>query len=153
MKLGEVVQKERLRKGVSLDEAARILGVSQDEYRDIESGASPLEAWAPGLAEIAIALEIPTSRLVSESGRSGDAAEGQVGRLIQEHRIRKGLTLDELARKACITREELERLESRESMNEKFGPMLLRFAEAIEQPVFNLFYPCGVTFKELDDYP
>jgi len=27
------------------------------------------------------------------------------------------------------------------------------FAEIIEQPVFNLFYPCGLPFQELDDYP
>ena len=153
MKLGEVMQKERLRKGLSLNDAARILGVSQDEYRDLESGESPLEKWGPALAEIAIELGTPTSRLVSESGKSRDAVEGQVGQLIQRHRISKGLTVDELARKTRLTREELERMESGQSMNEKFGPLLLRFAEAIEQPVFNLFYPCGVSFKELDDYP
>ena len=31
--------------------------------------------------------------------------------------------------------------------------LLLGFAEVIEQPVFNLFYPCGLPFQELDDYP
>ena len=36
---------------------------------------------------------------------------------------------------------------------EQVGPRLLAFAEAIEQPVFNLFYPCGLPFQELDDYP
>ena len=25
--------------------------------------------------------------------------------------------------------------------------------EMREQPVFNLFYPCGLPFQELDDYP
>lgn len=153
MKLGAVLQKERLRKEISLNDAARILGVSAEEYRDIESGESQLEAWAPALAEIAIGLETPTSRLVSESGKARDAADGQLGRLIQRHRIRKGMTVAELADKAHITRGELEQLESGESMTEKFGPMLLRFAETIEQPVFNLFYPCGVSFKDVDDYP
>jgi hypothetical protein len=29
----------------------------------------------------------------------------------------------------------------------------LRFAEMIEQPIFNLFYPCGLPLQELQDYP
>ena len=36
---------------------------------------------------------------------------------------------------------------------EKYGPLLLHFAELIEQPVFNLFYPCGLPLEKLDDYP
>ena len=50
---------------------------------------------------------------------------------------------------------------------EKWGPCLahmasyletptsrpLASAEMIDQPVFNLFYPCGLPFWELDDYP
>ena len=36
---------------------------------------------------------------------------------------------------------------------EEYGPVLLHFAEIIEQPVFNLFYPCGLPLEKLDDYP
>jgi hypothetical protein len=44
-------------------------------------------------------------------------------------------------------------IEAGKSPIERFGPLLLGFAEVIEQPVFNLFYPCGLPFQELDDYP
>jgi len=39
----------------------------------------------------------------------------------------------------------------------KFGAsnlrVMLRFAEVIEQPVFNLYHPCGVPYDQIDDYP
>jgi hypothetical protein len=31
--------------------------------------------------------------------------------------------------------------------------VLLRFAEAVEQPVFNLLNPCGIPAAQLADYP
>jgi len=44
-------------------------------------------------------------------------------------------------------------IENGESPLEYCGPFLLRFAEVIEQPIFNLFYPCGVPLDKLVDYP
>jgi hypothetical protein len=48
---------------------------------------------------------------------------------------------------------ELVQIENGESPLETYGSILLRFAEVIDQPIFNLFYPCGLPFQELEDYP
>lgn len=166
MKLGDVLKKERKNKALSVPEIATRMGVSEEEYRDIEAGASPAETWGPILAQIAIQLETPTSRLLADSGRSADTREGQAGELIKKHRERRGKSPEELATALAAEQAEFrqwvdggtavqryEEIESGSTPLEKYGPLLLAFAEAIEQPVFNLFYPCGLPFQELDDYP
>lgn len=163
MKLGDVLKKEREKKGLSPEETAEKLGISADEYGKLEAGETPAEEWAPRLAHIAIALETPTSRLLAESGRSEDTEKGQAGKLITGHRERKDLSVDQVMEiiekntsdEGLITmsREEYESAEAGTSPIETYGPLLLHFAEVIEQPVFNLFYPCGLPFQKLDDYP
>jgi transcriptional regulator with XRE-family HTH domain len=153
MKLGDVLKKEREKKGASPEEAAEKLGVSVEDYNKLESGESDVEKWAPLLAEIAIKLETPTSRLISETGRAEDAKAGQSGKLIQQHRERRELSADDLAEGIGVSKEEYAQIEAGDSPLEQYGPQVLAFAELIEQPVFNLFYPCGLPFQELDDYP
>lgn len=153
MKLGDVLRKEREKRQLSTAETAERLGVAQEEYLAIEAGDSPAEVWGPRLAQIAIALETPTSRLLAESGRAADARAGQAGGLIARHRESRGKSTDELARALALEEAEYLRIETGESEIEKYGPLFLSFAETIDQPVFNLFYPCGLPFQELDDYP
>ena len=162
MKLGDVLKKERENKGLSFGEVASGLGLSEDRYGQIEGGESLAEEWAPRLAHMAVALETPTSRLLAESGRSSDCKPGQAGALIKGHRERRGMSIEEMVEKIESTAEnglvkisvaEYESVEAGESPIEEFGPLLLHFAEMIEQPVFNIFYPCGLPFQELDDYP
>jgi transcriptional regulator with XRE-family HTH domain len=153
MKLGDVLKKEREKKGVSVEDTASHLKVSQEHYEAMEAGESEAEEWGPRLAQIAIKLETPTARLLSETGRSEDAKEGECGSLITKHRERHELTTEAMAEHLEISQEEYEKIESGDSALEQIGPRLLRFAELIEQPVFNLFYPCGLPFQELDDYP
>jgi hypothetical protein len=57
-----------------------------------------------------------------------------------------------MAKAIGIQHEEYLQIESGSSELERFGPMFLRFSELIDQPMFNLFYPCGVFFEKLDDY-
>lgn len=52
-----------------------------------------------------------------------------------------------------ISEEVYSEIEAGDSPIEEYGPILLHFAEVIGQPVFNLFYPCGLPFQGLDDYP
>jgi transcriptional regulator with XRE-family HTH domain len=59
----------------------------------------------------------------------------------------------ELAESLGLSRGEYEEIERGESPLEQLGPRMLRFAEAIEQPLFNLFYPCGLPLESLEDYP
>ncbi len=170
MKLGDVLKKERENKDVSPEEAAERLAITREEYEEIEAGETPAEKWGPVLAQIAIQLEVPTSRLLTESGRFADTAEGQAGPLIRGHRERREKTVGEVVaginkllqeldipqedlQALEISEEDYEEIEAGKSELEKYGPLLLGFAEVIEQPVFNLFYPCGLPFQELDDYP
>ena len=129
--------------------------VSVDLYESIERGESQVEEWGPRLAQIAIKLSTPTSRLISETGKAKDAAlaVGQCGKLIRKHREKRSLSQQQLAEQLQWQVEQLESVENGESLLESLGPLLLRFAETIEQPIFNLFYPCGLPFGELKDYP
>ncbi|MGD2114733.1 MAG: helix-turn-helix transcriptional regulator [Acidobacteriota bacterium] len=153
MKLGDVLKKEREKKGLSTAEVAEKLGIKEKEYEELEAGESPAEEWGPHLAQIAIELETPTSRLLAESGRFEDTEKGQAGELIKGHRERREKTEAEMAEALGISEDEYKKVEGGKSPIETYGPLLLGFAEAIEQPVFNLFYPCGLPFQELDDYP
>lgn len=153
MKLGDVLKKERERKKLSFENTASQLGLSEDEYREIEGGTSPAEKWGPLLALVAIQLETPTSRLLAESGKSADTKQGQAGQLITKHRERRQKTPEQMAEKLEIPLDDYKQIEAGESGIEKYGPLLLHFAELIEQPVFNLFYPCGLPLDKLDDYP
>ena len=153
MKLGDVLKKERENKKLSIEEVADKLGISAKEWETMEAGESPAEQWGPHLAQIAIELETPTSRLLAESGRFSDTKKGQAGGLIQGHRQRREKSEVEMAEALGISEDEYRKIESGDSELEVYGPRFLGFAEAIEQPVFNLFYPCGLPFQELDDYP
>ena len=153
MKLGDVLKKERTRKKLSPEETASKLGIPPEEYAEIEAGGSPAEKWGPLLALIAIKLETPTSRLLADSGKSADCKDGQAAELIRKHRERRNKTVEQMAEGLEIPKEEYEQIEAGQSGIEKYGPLLLHFAELIEQPVFNLFYPCGLPLDKLDDYP
>jgi transcriptional regulator with XRE-family HTH domain len=153
VKLGEVLAKERQRQGMSADEVAVGLGIPLAEYQDWEAGRSAAERWGPILAKIAVKLETPVSRLLTETGKAADTTQGQAAKLIADHRKRKGLSAADLSGWSGCTAEELAELESGRSAIEEVGPRLLRFAELIHQPVFNLLYPCGLPFEAIEDYP
>jgi transcriptional regulator with XRE-family HTH domain len=153
MKLGQVMKKERERKKVSPADAASRLGIPEDRYAEIEAGTSPVEKWGPLLFQSAVKLETPTSRLLAESGKSKDCKPGQAGELIRKHRERRQITADQFAQQLGISREDLDEIEAGRSGIEEYGPILLGFAEIIEQPVFNLYLPCGIQYDQLDDYP
>jgi transcriptional regulator with XRE-family HTH domain len=154
VKLGQVLMKERERKKLSPDDMAGKLGIAADKYQEIEAGESPAETWGPRLALIAIKLETPTSRLLADSGRSADTRAGQAGELIRKHRERRGKTPEQMAEALEIPADEYQQIEAGQSPVEEYGPLFLRFAETIEQPVFNLFYPFGLPLDKLnlEDY-
>ncbi|HEV2844574.1 MAG TPA: helix-turn-helix domain-containing protein [Thermoanaerobaculia bacterium] len=154
MKLGEVLMKERERKKLSPEDMAGKLGIPVEKYQEIEEGRSEGETWGPLLARIAIKLETPTSRLLADSGRAADTRPGQAGELIRKHRERRSKTPEQMAELLEVSREEYERIETGQSPIEEYGPFFLRFAEVIEQPVFNLFYPFGLPLDRLsvEDY-
>ena len=153
MKLGDVLRKEREKKEVSIDDMAKECEMTPADYQKMENGESPAEQWGPILAKIAIKLETPTSRLLADSGKAADVVKGKCGGLIIKHRERRELAKDQVAEYAELSAEEYDEVEAGKSPIEVYGKILLRFAEVIEQPVFNLFYPCGLPFQELDDYP
>src|SRR5882757_6095948 len=114
MKLGDVLRKERERKKLTIEDAVAKMGISQDGYEELESGASPIEEWGPKLALIAIKLSTPTSRLISATGKSLQAGQeqGQCGQLIKMHRESRDLSQSELADKLGWPEEQLIAVES-----------------------------------------
>jgi transcriptional regulator with XRE-family HTH domain len=155
MQLGDILRKERERKKITAADMAARLGLSLEAYNEFESGASPIEEWGPRLPQIAIKLSIPTSRLISETGKSAQAllTNGQCGRLVTTHREKRRLSQEELAALLGWSIDQLASIEGGDSPLEAYAPLLLRFAETINQPIFNLFYPCGLPFDTLQDYP
>ena len=99
MTLGDLLKKERERKGLSREEMAARLELSVENYEELETGQSVIEDWGPKLAQIAIKLSVPTSRLISETGKAAQAKleDGQCGKLIRTHREQKRLSTEDLA--------------------------------------------------------
>ena len=154
MKLGEVLMKERERKKLSKEDVASKLGISLEEYDQIEAGESEAEKWFPLLCLTAVKLSVPTSRLLAESGKSKDCNPGQAGPLIKGHRERRQMTADQMAEQLEVSREEYEQVEAGQSGIEKWGPLFLHFAEIVELPVFNFYLPFGLPYNQLriEDY-
>lgn len=155
MKLADVLRKERERKKITAGDAAVKISLPIEDYERLEGGASPIEEWGPKLAQLAISLSTPTSRLISETGKSLHARQrdGQCGQLIRTHRTRRRLSQEDLAKLLNWPVDQVASIERGESPLELYAPLLLQFAELIDQPIFNLFYPCGLPFEKLNDYP
>src|SRR5262249_43583036 len=143
---------ERTRYGISRDVLADRLKVPVSELDALETGVEPAEAWGVTLADLAVALGVPISRFIAETGRPEDYQPGNCGRLARDWRERCGLSLDQLVAKSGIAREQLDELERGTSPAERWLPRLLGIAQALDQPLFNFFYPYGVPLKELDAY-
>jgi transcriptional regulator with XRE-family HTH domain len=154
MKLGQVIKMERERKSLAVKQVALDLGIELHELEGIEQGDSLAEEWGPKLTQIAIALDTPTSRLISRNGKSDEAAKekGQCGTLIRAKREARGLSQQDFANLTQMPIDEVSDVEDGTTPLEVYGPLFLRFAELIEQPVFNLFFPCGIPFQEYDGY-
>src|SRR4051812_6439877 len=133
MKLGDVLRKERERKQLSVQDVASSLGISVDAYTSLEAGEASIEKWGPQLAQFAIKLKTPTSRLISETGRSGQAnlEDGQCGKLLSKNRHKQGLSQEDFAKSIGMPVAELIAIENGKSQLENVAPLLLRFAEVI----------------------
>ena len=155
MKLGDILRKERERKRLTQDDMASRLGISAEQYQEMEAGNSPAEEWGPRLARIAIKLQTATPRLIAETGKSAHAMQGggQCGRLIRARRENRAISQQELAEMIEILASEMEHIEEGRTPLETYGPLLLSFSEVVDQPIFNLFYPCGLPHDKLPDYP
>jgi transcriptional regulator with XRE-family HTH domain len=155
MKLGDVLKKERERKKLTVEVVAARLGIPIEQYQEMEEGKSPAEEWGPRLALIAIKLKTPTSRMIATTGKSAQArqTDGQCGKLIKTHREKRELSVENLAQQLGISAEEMQLIEDGKTPLESYAPLLLSFAETINQPIFNLFYPCGLPLEKLTEYP
>ena len=154
MKQGEVLMKEREKKKLSLEDLAGKLAMPAERYREIEAGGSPAEKWGPVIRELAVTLEVPTSRMFAPSGKVADTRRGQAGELIRKHREAKGLSVEAVAEKVGISADEYREIESGSSDIEEWGPFFMRFAAEVLDPnfpgvVFNLFLPFGLKFEQL----
>jgi transcriptional regulator with XRE-family HTH domain len=151
MTFGQVLQKERSRARFSPAEMAERVRLANEQYEKLESGEPEIEEWAPLLGRMAMEFEIPTSRLISSTGRS-EHAEG-CGRLIRRRREQLGTSVSHVAERLQISLDRYQSIEAETSPLESLGPALLRFSEATTVPIFNFFYPCGLPSALIDDYP
>jgi len=146
--------KERERKKLSPEELAGKLDLPVERYLAVEAGESPAERWGPLIRDLAVALEVPTSRMFAPSGKWSDTRPGQAGELIRKHRETKGLSSETMAEKLGVSIEEYREIESGSSGIEEWGPFFMRFAAEVLDPhfpgvVFNLFHPFGLPFEKL----
>ena len=153
MKLAAVFKKERELNGISIADAARSLNISEETYQQLEDGHSAIEKWANVLTKAALVLKTPTARLVSDNGSAVGISEGNCGKLIKHYREKRQLSLEEMAAAVGLSIAEYQDVERGQSALETFGPLLLCFAELIEQPVYNLLFPSGVPIEKLEEYP
>ena len=150
--------------GFSFAKVAEELGISSEEYAKLESGDPELEEWSPKLAWIAVKLQKPMSRLISETGRreKGHREKGHCGALVKKNRTEKAISKEILVEQMnsgeasdliAFTSDDLDLIEAGDSPLERLAPNLLKFSELIDQPIFNLFCPCGIWYSKLEDYP
>jgi transcriptional regulator with XRE-family HTH domain len=153
VKLGDVIRKERERRGITPSYAAECLRLSIDEYEALERGDSSAERWGPLVARCAITFAVPMARLLSPSGRSESVEQSQVGTLFQKYRLGSGLSVQATADELGIDASQYEAIEAGVAPVGQMAAWLLAFGEMVDQPVFNFFFPCGLSLERIDDYP
>ena len=77
----------------------------------------------------------------------------KLGEVLKKEREKKKISVEAIAQRLQIPPREWEVIESGDSPLENYAALLQQFAKMIDQPVNELFYPCGLPFQELDDYP
>lgn len=78
----------------------------------------------------------------------------KLGEVLRKERERKGLKRQDVATRLQMSAADLEAIEAGENPDfERAGHLVLQFNELIEGQVSQIFYPCGLPFQELDDYP
>lgn len=158
MHLGAVIHRERTGNGISrtgersTDEFARRVACTPAELEQLERGEHPAERWFPVLCEAAVRLEIPVGLLVAPDGQS-HSLDDRIGARLLAARVRQGLSTEAMAQSLCLSLDEYVGLEGGHAPLEASGRLMLRIAEALEQPLFNLYMPCGVSYRDLDSYP
>ena len=76
----------------------------------------------------------------------------KLGDVLKKEREKKGIGMEEIAERLELSVDEYSEIEAGESPLEKYGALILKFAQTLEQPVSSLYYPCGLPFREVDDY-
>lgn len=77
----------------------------------------------------------------------------KLGDVLKKERERRSIPAAEMAEHLGLSSDAYEALESGNSPMEEYAPLILNFASKIQAPVSSLYYPCGIPFQELDDYP
>eukprot|EP00759_Apiculatamorpha_spiralis_P025524 PhF_6_TR28855/c0_g1_i1/m.42208 len=138
--IGSRMAEERERLRLSPESVAQSLGVSVQEYYQIEAGASPMEHWLPILGHIAVRTGKPTSRFISPAtGKASDAKEGTVGPTVKAVREVSGASQQNVLEGlgGAVTQDHLSLIESGRSGLERYSILLLSFSNLTNVPIFN----------------
>lgn len=150
MKFSEVIKKEREKRDISPESAAEGMGISLEEYLAFENDKDQAaEEWANNLVDVAIELEVPTSRLLANTGKSKDIEEGECGKQIryQRENSHKKKTITDIINRLEMTEAEYAEIEGCRSPIEKYGPLYLAFAELVDIPVINILCPEAIPYN------
>ena len=140
MTLGDLLVEARERRRLGRADLAHELSVSESDIAEIESGESDFETWGRRLAALAVHLKTPTSRLLAESGKSRDVVSGKCGELVRAHREKNRLSQHDLADLLNLSADVIASIENGDSPIETYGPLMLRAAEILDTPIFNLIH-------------
>ena len=137
-KLGVMIHDARQKSGKSLEDCARVMGISTEELTEMEFGMRP--PTLPEIEILAYYLEIPLEHFWGSEIIDTDEKEkglnpeemkqirqDVIGELIHEGRINLNLTVEDLAHKTGITSDQLEAYERGEA------PMPLPELEIVAQ--------------------
>jgi hypothetical protein len=121
--------------GEQRDALAEVLETTR---RDDDTGTILGERWPAALARLAVAYGIPVAWLISETGAPDDAVEGGCGAQLRRWRGRSRLSIADAAVIAGLSVPDYAGLESGRSAAESGAVALLRLAEAMDVPLFDL---------------
>src|SRR5262245_12157119 len=119
MTFGNLIIKARGRKSFTIAEMAARLHVTERDYERLEGGHSDAERWGPLLARLAVALDVPMSRLLTAAGQPVG-----VGASIARHRLARQRSPEDLARAVVLGLDEYHAIESGSSPIESVGPLV-----------------------------
>ena len=77
----------------------------------------------------------------------------KLGEVLKKERRKRGIEAAELAKSLGIGEKRYREVEAGESGLESAAALLQAYSKEVGVPVNELFYPCGLPFQELDDYP
>lgn len=137
---GEFLSDLRVFRGFTAEEVDRRAGLPAGTCQAYEKRENA-EPWMLAVTRMARLLRVRASELISSTGFSRECVEGRCGPLLRTIRSARGLTLIGAANASGLTPSTYLEIECGSSTMETHAPVLLRLAEALNVPLYDLLAP------------